>query len=155
MLFRSLVTGAATGIEAGREVAVSISGVSGVFKGQVQGDGSYAIQVDGARLPATDGRLTATVTASDAAGNLALPVQTNFVLDRGAPSLGIDAGVAGDDILNQQESLSALVVRGTTNAEDGQIIELVVGGKRYLATASNQSYALSIPSADQIGRAHV
>ena len=89
---------------------------------------------------------TVTATVRDAAGNTS-PTSTNtLTIDTTAPTLTMNAVSGG--FINNAEAQSALILTGTSNAEDGQIVSFTLGNKTYTATVNAGAWSASVPSAD-------
>ena len=73
--------------------------------------------------PLADGD-TGTVTATDAAGNEG-PATNVGPVDATDPTISIDATLEGDNIINGTEA-STVIISGTTDAEDGQIVTIIL-----------------------------
>ena len=124
------IQGAATGVEDGEEVTVSVGGLrasSTVLNGRwsitVDHDGSGgALNISGL----ANGMIDVTADVSDRAGNPATQAPADFVLDH-APDITITIPVEGDDnVINKQEMESGFVLRGTTDAEAGQVVTVEI-----------------------------
>ena len=144
------VSGAITGVEAGREVSLAIGGVSAAAS--VDDSGNFTVDVDLSGL-STDGTYTLSADVSDAAGNAADQFSGSVLIDTTKPSID-SAVVAGDDKVNATEINSLVAVSGTsTDAEEGREISLNIGGETATAlVAADGSFTadidLSILSSD-------
>jgi len=90
-------------------VTLQIDGIAGRITVTADGNGNWSHALAANSL--TDGTYNFTATATDAAGN---PTEQrgSFRVDT-QMSVGIDAGFAGNDIVNLTESQGALTLRGT------------------------------------------
>ncbi|WP_010518297.1 Ig-like domain-containing protein, partial [Croceivirga radicis] len=70
-----------------------------------------------------------------------------LTVDVTAPVITIDV-VAGDDVINAVEDDAPVTISGTTDAEDGQIVTVVVNGNSYTATVTGGTWSLDIPAVD-------
>ncbi|WP_298965458.1 FG-GAP-like repeat-containing protein [uncultured Methylobacterium sp.] len=114
--------------------------------GTVTADGAGRF---GLAVPAAlaEGARLVTARATDAAGNVSPDTALSFTVDRTAPSLTIGP-IAGDDRLNAAEHGTALVVAGTTTAEDGRVVTLGLAGRSYAATVRGGAWSVTVPVAD-------
>ncbi len=109
-------------------------------------DGTWTADFD--VTPVVDGLDTVVVNATqtDAVGNagVATPVTANK--DTTAPSISI-AVIASDDVINQSESGSLLVISGTTsNIGDGQQVTVNVAGSSFTNTVSGDQWLVLVPA---------
>ncbi|MGV6804272.1 MAG: Ig-like domain-containing protein [Ruegeria sp.] len=81
---------------------------------------------------------------SDTAGNTRT-ASAGFTTDFSAPSISVDPLPIGAS-LDVTEKDSDMTITGTTTAEDGQIVTVVLDGQTFSATASGGVWATSIPS---------
>jgi hypothetical protein len=82
------------------------------------GSGNYAFSPN----PVPNGQ-TATLTATDAAGNVSAPTTVPAV-DATDPTLTITTPIEGDNVVSAAED-NDVVVQGTTDAEDGRVVTVV------------------------------
>ncbi len=140
------LSGTTQNVEAGRDVTVNFAGH--IYTAKVADDGSWSVNVPAADMAALkDGDATATVSVTNAAGNSASAANTAEV-DASAPTLTIDT-LAGDNVLNSAEAGADVVVSGTTNAEAGQQVTVILNGKTYTAdVAADGTWRTTVPAAD-------
>ena len=132
------------------KTAVVISGTSDAEDNQtitlVITDGSTTISttptVTGGVWTATvnisslaDGNITITANVSDLAGNSAPEAQKIVTKDANPPTLAIDNPLMIDNIVINTE-MAAVVISGTSNAEDGQVVALTIGSTPINASAT-------------------
>lgn len=146
----ALINGVSTHVEAGRTVTVTLGGKS--YTGIVQSDGRWQVTVPAADvnlLP--EGPSTAVATVTDLGGNLASGSHQVTVIASLAdqPSLTV-ATVTSDDIINYQESQSALTISGNSlHVQAGQTVTIGLHGKYYQAVVlADGSWSVSVPAAD-------
>ncbi|MGE5652029.1 MAG: retention module-containing protein, partial [Bacillota bacterium] len=127
------ITGTVGGdAKAGDIVTLSVNGHS--YSGTVHADNAYAINVSGADLAAA-GNVSASVTATDAAGNTATASASHaYGVDlAAAASIAIDP-ITGDNIINAAErGGDVITVTGTVggDAKVDDVVTLTVGGGTY------------------------
>ncbi|WP_209404581.1 Ig-like domain-containing protein [Pseudozobellia sp. WGM2] len=109
--------------------------------------GAWSLNVPPADAQALDDNETVTADVSDASGNPAVQATRNIEHDDVPPALTIDT-IAGDDIINALEDDSPVAISGTTDAEDGQIVSVVLNGNTYTATVATGAWSLNVPPAD-------
>ncbi|MGB7394412.1 MAG: Ig-like domain-containing protein, partial [Pricia sp.] len=110
-------------------------------------DGTWSLDIPAADAQALPPNALITANVSDTAGNPAIPTTRNIAHDATAPSLSITE-VAVDDIINAVEDDSPVAISGTTNAEDDQIVTVVLNSVTYTATVADGTWSLSVPAAD-------
>ncbi|MEP2059071.1 MAG: gliding motility-associated C-terminal domain-containing protein, partial [Maribacter litoralis] len=64
-----------------------------------------------------------------------------------APTIAISI-VSTDDIINAVEDDSDVTINGTTDAEDGQTVTVVLNGQTYTTTVTGGTWSLDIPATD-------
>ncbi|HEC1651542.1 TPA: Ig-like domain-containing protein, partial [Yersinia enterocolitica] len=145
-----VIKGVSTHVEAGRTVTVTLNGKD--YTGQVQSDGSWQVTVlaaDVSNLP--DGALTAIAKVTDVSDNPANAGRQVTVIASPAdqPSLTV-ATVTSDDIINYQESQSALTIHGNTQrVPAGQTVSVSLHGKTYTGVVqADGSWSVSVPAGD-------
>ncbi len=128
-----------TGTAAARIAAVSGSGAAyTVTLADVTGDGTLRLDL------LADGTGIRDLAGNAVAGGFAGGVTA---LDHGVPGLTIDP-VAGDGWISAAEHGTALVVAGTTTAEDGRIVTLGLAGRSYAATVAGGAWSITVPGGD-------
>ncbi|MDN0087059.1 Ig-like domain-containing protein [Yersinia nurmii] len=145
-----LISGVTERVEQGRQVTVVLNGKS--YFGTVQLNGSWSVTVpaaDATLLP--EGPLTAQANVSDVANNPASDVHQVTVIASLAdqPSLAVGT-VAGNDIIDLQESNSPLIISGTSQrVPANQTVTVTLNSKTYTAQVqADGSWQVSVPSAD-------
>ena len=135
--------------EAGQSVTVTLGGKS--YTATVANDGTWTLDVPAADLAALNqGALTVTASVNDKAGNSGQTTHT-LTVDTVAPTVTIST-VADDDIVNNAEQLAGQTIRGTTTAEQGQMVTVSFNGHSYQATvAADGSWSVFVPGRDFLG----
>ncbi|RSB30818.1 Ig-like domain-containing protein [Enterobacter cloacae] len=135
--------------EAGQTVTVTLGGKS--YTATVANDGTWTLDVPAADLAALNqGALTVTASVNDKAGNSGQTTHT-LTVDTVAPTVTIST-VADDDIVNNAEQLAGQTIRGTTTAEQGQMVTVSFNGHSYQATvAADGSWSVFVPGRDFLG----
>lgn len=102
----------------------------------------------------TDGAVSFSITASDAAGNTMTAVtavtDTSAVnFNKTAPTLAIST-VATDDKINDAEDESSVTIRGTCSGADGQTVSISVAGvaTKTATVAAGGAWSVSLSSAE-------
>ncbi|RVU18718.1 FG-GAP-like repeat-containing protein [Methylobacterium oryzihabitans] len=128
-----------TGSAAARIAGVSGSGATyTVTLADVTGDGTLRLDL------AADGTGIQDLAGNAVAGGFAGGAT---ILDHGVPGLTIGP-VAGDGWISAAEHGTALVVAGTTTAEDGRTVTLGLAGRSYVATVTGGAWSVTVPGAD-------
>lgn len=141
-----------TNAEDGTAVQIQIAADDGtvVFdkSGTVTG-GAFSVPTTPAELSVLqDGQTyTMTATATDLAGNTTSQ-SGGFTTDLTAPTLAFDAPPSGGTLTALEAAAGDLVLTGTSDAEDGQIVTLSVAGTDYTAPVDGGVWSISIPSGD-------
>ena len=146
------VTGTVSGnAAAGDTVSFTVNG--NAYSGTVNADGTtWSISVTGADL-AADTSFDATVTGTDAAGNLfsAITTSTHSASLSGAATISIDA-ITPDDIVNAAEAGANINVTGTVggDATAGDTVAFTVNGNAYSGTVNpdGTTWSISVIGAD-------
>ncbi|KAB1472807.1 Ig-like domain-containing protein, partial [Cronobacter sakazakii] len=108
------ITGTTTRVEPGQTVTVTLNGQT--YTGEVQPNGTWSVTVPATALAqVADGQQTIGVTVTDASGNQAfVQYPVTFAAQPGSqPQVTLNA-IAGDDIINSQESGQPLDITGTS-----------------------------------------
>ncbi|MDW7629421.1 DUF4347 domain-containing protein [Azospirillum brasilense] len=141
------VAGTTTGVEDGQTVTVTLNGKT--YSTTVTNN-AWSLSIPSADLLALPdgGAYTITADLADVAGNAAVQATRSVSVDRTPPTLAI-ATVAGDNVLNAADSAVGQTVSGVTNGvEDGQTITVMLNGKSYSTTVTNNRWSLTVPSGD-------
>ena len=138
------ISGKTSLVEDGALVSLQLNGktYSAVVK-----DSAWFVELPLADVQALDAleRIDASVT--NKAGDKAEADKT-IQHSTALPTISIEP-VAGDDIINLSEDDAPVSISGsTTGVEDGQVLTLVVNGKDYPASVSNNRWAVSLPALD-------
>ncbi|MGP3593665.1 Ig-like domain-containing protein [Vagococcus sp. WN89Y] len=139
-----IISGQVSGAAAGDTVSVTLG--SSAFTTVVQADGSWSVGVPPATLGA--GSHTISVTVTNAAGNSGSATHDISVVVT-TPVLTIDT-ISQDNILNAQEALQPLALRGTTNLPDGNVVTVTLNNVTYTTTATGGVWAVEVPVADVV-----
>jgi hypothetical protein len=147
------ISGTATGAD-GQVVTVTLTPVSGapvVLTSAPVAGGAWSVPVTSAHLQAlAQGNVGISASVSDAAGNPATPATASFAVDTVAPTISI-ATVATDGVINATEQGAGITVTGTTNAEVGQVVTILIDGVATGTTATVQaggSFSVSVAAGD-------
>ncbi|MCV7761272.1 Ig-like domain-containing protein, partial [Pluralibacter gergoviae] len=143
------ISGKTTGVEAGREVTLTLGDKT--YTAVVQADGSWKTSIDAGDLK--DGDATFSVSVETSSNNEAHASWT-FTVDTTAPTLTIDP-IAADNMLNAAEAGQPLTLSGTSSAEAGQTVNVTFNGHDYTATVgTNGRWTLQVPADDMKGIAN-
>ncbi|MCC5961182.1 MAG: hypothetical protein JJU08_17780 [Rhodobacteraceae bacterium] len=154
------ITGTAPGAEAGQPVTLTITDSTGAAvtitpAPQVDGSENWTVDVDLSGL--AEGAVTISAMVSDAAGNPAdNAAELTFTKDTIAPDVAITQ-IAGDDIINIPEQADGFTVSGTSNAEEGQLVTVLIDGVAAANTGAvdaNGNWTVTILTADVAGLAN-
>ncbi len=128
----------------GQTVSVAFNGVD--YPATVDVNGNWSLTLPTSALTGlTDGPLTYTVTATDAAGNIST-ADASVTVDVTPPTLTINA-VAGDDIVNAVESNAVITLSGDTDAGEGQIVTITLNGQVWTtAVGADNSWSFDLPA---------
>ncbi len=126
----------------GQTVSVSLGG--NVYTGTVDGNGNWRVSLPANALAAlNEGSTDYTVTVTDAAGN-SREVSGNVNVDLTPPTLTLDP-VAGDNIVDAAESTAPIVLSGSSDAGEGQVVTITLNNQVWNTTVDadgNWSFAL-------------
>ncbi|WP_411704772.1 Ig-like domain-containing protein [Edaphovirga cremea] len=144
------ISGTSTGLEVGRTVTVTLNGLD--YTATVVTGGGWSLSVPADAVSALpDGAQTIAATASDASGNPASANHQVMVIAAPADQPQLTIGVvAGDDIINAQESESAVTISGSTQrVAEGQTVTVTLNNKTYTGEVqANGSWSVTVPSGD-------
>ena len=115
--------------DAGSAVSVEIGGT--VYAATVDANGNWSLDLGAADLPVGETEVSATVTSTDAAGNVATTSGT-FAVDTLNAVTFDAAAVEGDGTVNAAERADGVTLTGTT--EPGSTVSVEVDGRSYNAT---------------------
>ena len=141
------LSGSTTHVEAGQLVTITLNGKT--YTATVLADGSWSTSVPAADLAQlSQGSSTISVSVSDTSGNPATATH-DVVVNTTLSGIAINT-VAGDDKLNQAESLQPLTINGSSlNLAIGATITLTLNGKTYTGTTlADGSWSVLVPPAD-------
>nr|WP_245176488.1 Ig-like domain-containing protein [Cronobacter sakazakii] len=147
------ITGTTTRVEPGQTVTVTLNGQT--YTGEVQPNGTWSVTVPATALAqVADGQQTIGVTVTDASGNQAfVQYPVTFAAQPGSqPQVTLNA-IAGDDIINSQESGQPLDITGTsTNLAPGTIVSVVFNNVTYTGTTgANGQWSVTVPASALAG----
>lgn len=93
------------------------------------------------------GNVTVTVTSFDADGEEIGSTSQEFNVDTVPPTITIDDTGAGEDgVLNLTEQGEGITLSGSTDAEDGQTVTVMVGTEEFTGTASGGTWSVTVPA---------
>jgi hypothetical protein len=141
-----VLSGSTTNVEANQTVNINFGGKS--YTAQVDADGKWTVTVPSADLNGLkEGDASVQVSVTNVNGNSA-SAGREYSVDSTAPTVTIDT-VAGDNVINGSEAAAGIVISGTTTAEVGQTVTVILGGKTYTAQVeAGGSWSLSVPAGD-------
>ena len=111
-------------------------------------DGSWDISltaVEAAGLP--QGVTAVTVRNLDGSGDEVSVETANFNVDTIPPTIAI-TGFSDGVVMNSAEQGTDLTINGTTDAENGQVVVVEMGGQSYLGNVSGGQWSVTVPAAD-------
>ncbi|WP_299987509.1 adhesin [uncultured Ruegeria sp.] len=111
-------------------------------------DGSWSVSLtsaEAAGLP--QGISTVTIRHLEGSGTELSTETAQFDVDTVPPTLAITAFSAGT-VLNTAERGENLEISGTTDAENGQIVAVTIGGRTYQGAVSGGGWSVTVPAAD-------
>ncbi|WP_139148780.1 Ig-like domain-containing protein, partial [Kushneria phosphatilytica] len=141
-----------TGTVGGEYVAgdtVTLTVGNQTYTGAVNADGTFSINVPGSQL-AQNTSLSATVSHTDAAGNIgSANTAASYGVDTDAPTVTISLDtIAGDNIVNADESNQTIPVAGSVSGEyvAGDTVTLTVGDQVYTgAINADGRFSVAVP----------
>ncbi|EGS2005437.1 Ig-like domain-containing protein [Enterobacter cloacae] len=142
-----VINGSSAQFASGTQVTVTLNGKT--YTATIQNDGTWTTTVPAADVGAlADGaRYQVSVSAQDSAGNSASATH-GISVDTTAPVVSIGT-LSVDDMLNAAEAQQPLTVHGSSSAEAGQTVTVMLGGKTYTAlVGSDGTWTLDVPAAD-------
>ena len=141
-----VLSGSTTNVEANQTVNITFGGKS--YTAQVDADGKWTVTVPSADLNGLkEGDASVQVSVTNVNGNSA-SAGREYSVDSTAPTVTIDT-VAGDNVINGSEAAAGIVISGTTTAEVGQTVTVMLGGTTYTAQVeAGGSWNLSVPASD-------
>ncbi|AEX25286.1 VCBS domain-containing protein [Vibrio sp. EJY3] len=132
-------------VSPGSVVTLDIGGSS--YNAVVDTNHRFAVDVPGGVLGANS-EIVASVSSEDIAGNKSTVTDTHQYGVDDSASIDIDL-ISGDNMLDPTEHHEDLVVSGTVNGvEDGQIVNISLGGQDYQATVVNQQWSTTVDATD-------
>ncbi|MCC5992833.1 MAG: hypothetical protein JJT99_09940 [Rhodobacteraceae bacterium] len=158
------ITGTSTGAN-DRQVTLTVTdanGDSADFTGMTDAaTGDWNIDLPQATLQAlAEGDATLSATVTDAFGNPpAAPATADFIVDTIAPDIAVTA-VTDDflaDIINADDLATGFTVSGTSNAEEGQLVTVMINVTDSTNTGAVQAdgtWTVLIEPADVVGLVH-
>jgi hypothetical protein len=140
------LSGTTGNVEVGQTITLTFGGRT--YTTQVQEGGVWSLEVPAADLRTlADGDASVQASVSNKAGNAASDSH-DYRVDTQAPGLTIDT-LAGDNILNAAEKGLPLTVSGTSTAEAGQTVSVILNGKSYTAIVqADGKWSLEVPDTD-------
>ncbi|MEM8578371.1 MAG: Ig-like domain-containing protein, partial [Pseudomonadota bacterium] len=129
--------------EPGSTVSVSLGGAT--VQAVVAADGTWTASYPASAIPEGEYTTGVTVTATDAAGNVATVTDTVDV-DTLVNTLNQQATIAGDNVVNRAEAQDGISLGG--QVEPGSSVVVTFGGQSYAATVNAAgTWAVDIPAA--------
>ena len=149
-----IISGSATGAQAGDIVTVTLNGVD--YRTAVDAAGKWSIGLPASVIKGlADGDHSIHVSLTDKAGNTG-DATHQFAVNTQAPSISIDT-IAGDGVINATEKGEALTITGTSNQPGGTQITVILNGIHYGATTlADGSWSVTVPpdAVGALGDAH-
>ncbi|KNC09351.1 hypothetical protein AC791_11880 [Klebsiella sp. RIT-PI-d] len=140
------LSGQTQGVEAGQTVVIKFADQT--FTAQVQQDGTWSLTVPAHAMELLgDGRAPVSVSVTNVNGNSA--GSSRFVtVDTLPPTLTVDT-LTSDNIINAAEAQQDLVISGSSDAEAGQTVTVMLNDKSYQTQVQiDGTWALTVPAAD-------
>ncbi len=140
------LSGNTSGVEAGQTVTVTFGGKT--YTATVADNGNWSTAVPAADLAALgDGEASAQVQVTNVNGNSATATH-EYSVDATAPTVTINT-IASDNIINASEAAAGVTVSGTSTAQAGQTLTVVLNGSNYQTTVqADGSWSLTLPASD-------
>ncbi|MGG6184323.1 Ig-like domain-containing protein, partial [Pantoea allii] len=128
----------------GQTVSVSLGG--NVYNGTVDGNGNWRVSIPADALTTlNEGSANYRVTVTDAAGN-SREVDGNVNVDLTPPNLTLDP-VAGDNIVDASESTAPIVLSGSSDAGEGQVVTITLNNQVWNTTVdANGNWSFTLPA---------
>lgn len=158
------ITGISTGAN-DRQVTLTVTDANGDttdFTGMTDAaTGDWSIDLPVATLQAlAEGDATLSATVTDAFGNPpAAPATADFIVDTVAPDISVTA-VTDDflaNVINADDLATGFTVSGTSDAEEGQLVTVMINGIDATNTGAVQAdgtWSVAILPADVVGLVH-
>ncbi len=140
-----IISGSSTGLSAGTDVIIKLNNT--IYSAKVDSAGKWSVIVPPADLAKLgDVSYLVTASATDSSGN-GTSTDSSLLVDTQLPTVTINT-VAGDDIINNTEVESTVVISGkAANVEIGQIVTILLGGNTYTAVVrSDLTWSVNVPS---------
>ncbi|WP_458255035.1 Ig-like domain-containing protein [Enterobacter asburiae] len=140
------LSGQTQGVETGQTVVVKFADQT--FTAQVQQDGSWSLTVPASAMETLiDGRAQVSVSVTNVSGNSADAARV-VTVDTQPPAITLD-NLTADNIINAAEAQQDLLLSGSSSAEPGQTVTVMLNGKTYQTTVQTDgTWQLSVPAAD-------
>ncbi|WP_353142551.1 Ig-like domain-containing protein [Enterobacter sp.] len=141
-----VLSGSTSNVEENQTVTVTFGGKT--YTAKVDADGNWTATVPSADLAGLkDGDASVQVSVTNAHGNSATAGR-EYSVDATAPTVTIDT-VAGDNVINGSEAAAGVAISGTTTAEAGQTVTVMLGGKSYTAQVQQGGvWSVNVPGSD-------
>ncbi len=111
-------------------------------------DNTWSVSLTQAEIDALpQGRTDVTIRYMDSDGLEIASNTAEISIDTLPPSVAITDFTAGA-VMNAAEQETELTITGTTSAENGQIVTVVLNGQSYSGTASDGEWSVTIPAGD-------
>ncbi|SER12738.1 Ig-like domain (group 3) [Rosenbergiella nectarea] len=142
-----IISGSATGGEAGNNVVVTLAGKT--YSTVLDAAGNWSVGVPASVIAGLqDGSVSIAVTVTDSAGNVGSTTH-DIKVDTGLPTLSINT-IAGDDIINSTEKGQDITISGqATGLTSGATVTINLNGQHYTATVDDKGqWSTVVPAAD-------
>ena len=140
-----IISGRADGAAAGDVVKVVLGDTT--YTSIVQEDGCWSVGLPPSACQALgEGCHTITVTVVDAAGNVGTGSH-EITLSGVPPVFTVDA-ISGDNVLNAQEAMQPLLLKGTSGLPDGSAVTVTFNNVEYAASVENGQWSVLVPVTD-------
>ncbi|NIG73585.1 Ig-like domain-containing protein [Klebsiella sp. Ap-873] len=140
------LSGKTENVEAGQKVQITFGG--NTYTATVQADGSWSYTVPAADMVnLKEGQTNVQVSVTNKNGNSA-GAEQGVSVDTQPPALTLNP-LSQDNLLNAAEAQQDLTVSGTTTAEAGQTVVVMLNNQRYETTVNaDGSWSLTVPALD-------
>ncbi|WP_115870516.1 LamG-like jellyroll fold domain-containing protein, partial [Marinoscillum furvescens] len=133
-----------TDAEDGQTVTVTLNAQT--YTGTASSN-TWSVLVPAVDVQALNTNETVYADVNDLAGNSAIQANRAITYDPIVPTITLDP-IAVNDTINAAEDDSPVVVSGTTDAENGQIVNIAANAQNYTATVSGGVWSTGIPALD-------
>ncbi|MRT58291.1 Ig-like domain-containing protein [Enterobacteriaceae bacterium RIT693] len=140
------LSGKTLGVEAGQTVVIKFAGHT--YTATVNEDGTWHYKIPAADMKdMIDGRADVSVSVTNASGNGASGAR-EVLVDTQPPSITLN-NITADNILNHAEATQDLVITGTSTAQAGQTVTVMLNNQSYTGLVqADGSWSVTVPVAD-------